>query len=426
MSEQSSAGTRDLRIDFFRGAALLGILWQHQVELSGVFVPLYLQLSAGFWGISHQAEAFIFLSGLVFGLVYGRVLQRRGFGSALAKAIGRAWQLYATQATVLLLVLGLVSLARVQWQFDLARVPDLDLAPLFDAPGEHFGHVATLRFFPYGFDILPLYILLVLAGPAVLWLARDHIRVLLLLSGGLYVGAQLGFNLPAPLMHNGTWFFNPFAYQLLFVAGIVISQRPLRLPGNPWLLVGGAVVIVAVAYLKLIPRVEFPWADKTNLGPLRIAYFIVLAYVVAVATRHVNWNLALLRPLVVTGQHSLAVFAFGLLLTFTGTLVMQMLGPDLRLTIVVLLSSLAISVLYAHGLRALNRAVAPPRSPVQPVPASGAGVSAAQAAVAADEPPAQTPGTPKPAGPGHRRAAPGRAAAPPAVGFSPDVRADRP
>ena len=75
-----------------------------------------------------------------------------------------------------------------------------------------------LKFRPVNMDVLPLYIVLMLFLPPILWLMERKPDVTLGLSVLLYA-ATWQFDLYLTAYPNGVWFFNPFAWQLLFVFG---------------------------------------------------------------------------------------------------------------------------------------------------------------------------------------------------------------
>ena len=75
-----------------------------------------------------------------------------------------------------------------------------------------------LKFKPVNMDVLPLYIVLLLLFPPMLRLLLWQPAFALAGSALVYVLAwNFDWNLPA--YPNGVWFFNPFAWQLLFVFG---------------------------------------------------------------------------------------------------------------------------------------------------------------------------------------------------------------
>src|SRR6266851_5265541 len=76
---------RDLRLDLFRGLALLLMFLDHIPSnvISWVTVRNY--------GFSDATEIFIFISGYANAYVYGAVIRRRGL------ILNRAWQIYLAQ-----------------------------------------------------------------------------------------------------------------------------------------------------------------------------------------------------------------------------------------------------------------------------------------------------------------------------------------
>ena len=80
---------RDVRVDFFRGLALFMILVDHVVAdpISRFTYQKY--------GFSDAAEIFVFLSGVSCGIVYSKVLARRGWTGFMAAITRRAVLIYA-------------------------------------------------------------------------------------------------------------------------------------------------------------------------------------------------------------------------------------------------------------------------------------------------------------------------------------------
>jgi hypothetical protein len=75
-----------------------------------------------------------------------------------------------------------------------------------------------LRFRPANMDVLPLYIVLMLFLPLIIWLMKWRADVTLALSVVLYA-VTWQYDLYLSAYPNGFWAFNPFAWQLLFVFG---------------------------------------------------------------------------------------------------------------------------------------------------------------------------------------------------------------
>jgi hypothetical protein len=196
-------------------------------------------------------------------------------------------------------------------------------------------------FQPAFMDILPLYIVLMLGLIPALPLIQRWPWAAVGASLLLYLAVQrYGFNLPT--FPHGQWFFNPMAWQLLFVLGACLGYpRAERWPGfieRPWLAwVAAAVLAVCIPARLVVTTYELMGADlpaqarliwlvnaKTSLGPLRVANFLALAYLAAWAIRpDAQWLVA--RPswaVLRMGQNSLYVFCLGIFLSYLGHLIL--------------------------------------------------------------------------------------------------------
>jgi hypothetical protein len=197
-----------------------------------------------------------------------------------------------------------------------------------------------LRFRPVNMDVLPLYIVLMLFLPLILWLMKWRADVTLALSVLLYA-VTWQFDLYLSAYPNGFWAFNPFAWQLLFVFGawcaLSGARRMTRILSSP------VTMWIAFAYLAfaffvtmtwhfpqlsyLMPRRLEKWMypiTKTDLDVLRFAHFLALA---AITVRFLpkDWSglkSIWLRPLILCGQHSLEIFCLGVFLAFAGHFVL--------------------------------------------------------------------------------------------------------
>jgi hypothetical protein len=185
-------------------------------------------------------------------------------------------------------------------------------------------------------DILPLYIILLLLFPPILWLLLRGPTLALGASLALYVLAwQFGWNLSA--YPEGSWFFNPFAWQLLFVFGAwcAVGGAKRLAPVLAW----PATLVSAILYLGFAFVIALSWylpeqisfvphwledliypIDKTNLDVLRFAHFLALAiltvrFVPRTSPMLSSW---ILYPAILCGQHSLEIFCLGVFLAFAG------------------------------------------------------------------------------------------------------------
>jgi hypothetical protein len=226
-------------------------------------------------------------------------------------------------------------IARTAARFDNPMYKDeFNVAQFLDRTDITIGQALLLKYKPVNLDVLPLYIVLVLAVPAVLWGLLRRPNWTLFCSAVLYFAARhFDWNLPS--FPSGKWYFNPFAWQFLFVFGVwcgfgggptvrtAALSRPVTIVAVAWLVFAFLIVMTwhVPTLERFVPQalihVMYP-IDKTNLDPLRLTHFLALMVVLLrVLPRDLpgltsKW----LRPLILCGQRSLPVFCFGVLLSF--------------------------------------------------------------------------------------------------------------
>jgi hypothetical protein len=347
---------RDLRLDLFRGLALWLIFLDHIPSnvVSWITIRNY--------GFSDATEIFVFISGYTAAFVYGRAMKERGVVVASARILRRAWQVYV--AHMFLFVIYMAEIAYVSSTFnnplyaeeagilDFLRQPDITLI-----------QALLLKFKPANMDVLPLYVVLLVGFPPVLWLLGRWPTAALAISAALY-GIGNYFDLNFPAYPSGHWFFNPLAWQLLFVAGAWCALTEV----SWWhrVLHSRLTIALAIAYVLFSFGVTLTWhipgfgrfmpkflsdhiypIDKTNLDVLRFAHFIALA-VITVYFVDRNWpglKSPLLRPAILCGQHSLEIFCLGVFLAFTGHIVLVEVSD--RVSMQVAISALGIALMVA-------------------------------------------------------------------------------
>jgi hypothetical protein len=210
-------------------------------------------------------------------------------------------------------------------------------------------------------NILPLYIVLLLGFPLALWLLLRRPTLALGLSAMLYVAVRI-FGLKLATYPEGTWFFNPLAWQFLFVFGAwcalggvarfnrFIQSRPALVVAIVYLVLGLALSFVwnFSSVEVRVPRWLSNWIfsiDKTNLDLERFLHFVALAVVTVQFVRR-DWpglESRWLRPVVLCGQHSLVVFCLGEFLSFAGHFAITEAGS--RLVAHVLVSIMGILIM---------------------------------------------------------------------------------
>lgn len=321
---------RDLRLDFFRGVALIFIFVDHIPESLLKYFTLQ---AVGFYD---AAEVFIFISGFTAALVYGRRLAAKGALYATAQIWRRAWELYVAHVFLFVIFIAEVSYTAMTFNNPMfteeMRVGDFLFQP----------HIAVvkallLQFQPTFLDILPLYILMMLLFPAILMIISWRSAFLLVPSFLLYLAVQI-FDLSVPAYPSGaTWYFNPMAWQFLFIAGAALGRMATHGPLRPRLV--RALVPVAAIVLGVAVVVRLTWTlsglwpaipglflqelwpvDKSDLSPVRLVPFFATVLLVAYYVRPdaAFLRTAAARPLVMCGRQSLEVFCLGVVLSALG------------------------------------------------------------------------------------------------------------
>ncbi len=324
---------RDSRVDALRGIALIMIFIDH---VPGNLLSLITMRNFGF---SDAAEMFVLLAGFASMVAYGGSFARDGMVVGLRRVVMRLLRLYLFQAVLLLAVVCLVG----TWIRHFGVEPE-NGAPFLHSGLKGLRHGLTLQAQPASLNILPLYIVLLGLFPLIYLLIRISPLVALAASGALWLWVNLNpaINLTNWLDGNG-WFFNPFAWQFLFVIGAVGAlllrryegnlPRPLWLRTAAWGYLGFALLAVAPwqnwGWLDFHP-IPLDTPDKTVLAPLRLLDILAVA---ALALSS-SWFRGLverpaLRFLVVCGRHSLEVFSLGTMLAMLSRLVFLTFGTSL-------------------------------------------------------------------------------------------------
>ena len=324
------ASPRDLRLDFFRGLALILIFVDHIPE--NIFAYFTLQGIAPY----DAAEVFIFISGFTAALVYGRAIEASGAFYATAQILRRVWQLYVAH-----IFLFVMFIAEVSYTVMTVNNPmyneEMRIGRFLSEPHLAIIHGLLLQFQPAFLDILPLYIVLLLAFPLILLGFRISVPAVLTAAFALYAAVQTtGLSMPA-YPPGRSWFFNPLAWQFLFAIGAALGYGEVR--GRAWTARGRALLPAAIAIVAAAAAVKLSWTlhglwepfpalfvkelwpiSKSDLSPLRLIPFLSLVLIVAtLVPRDARFfGSAASQQLILLGRHSLEVFCLGILLSALG------------------------------------------------------------------------------------------------------------
>ena len=322
---------RDLRVDFFRGVALWFIFIDH---IPGNWIA---QFSLRNFALCDSTEIFVLLAGYAAGLAYGRSMDRHGWIFAGADVLRRAWVLYI--AHIFLFVVFSAQVSYSATALDRSDYLDeIHIDALADAPYRAMLEALLLHFQPAYLDILPMYIVLLVVFAFVMPLLRRR-WLFLGFSIATYAFVRItGFDLPS--WTGGGWYFNPLAWQLLFMIGASLSYKPFQMPRSllPFDIASGIIILVGLLLLWLVWPYEdslfrMPlWTakillsvDKQSLHPMRVLSIGALVWIVVrwvpASARWLRTNFA--APFIICGQHSLSVFCSSIFLSFLGRLAME-------------------------------------------------------------------------------------------------------
>lgn len=308
---------RLVALDFFRGLMLVIITIDH-------FGGPLREFTWESLGFVSAAEGFVFLSGFTSGLVYGRP-DPQGDQDRLSAAYLRAFLIFRYHVAILLLLLTLawaVPVYSEAWKGALGL-------PYASLP-EALLLLVALVSQPYLMDILPLYVLFLLATPLCMRLVHQG-RLSWVLGGSFLLWLAVQWDLPGrpadvlslQVRHPG--YFVPLAWQLLFVIGCVWGYRhaigkAIALPR------GRRVVVAAVAVCLVLAAERHDWISvpfigldsgnhRPSLSWVRLLDFLLVAYLFAVLIVRYpgcvrgGW-------IAFIGRHSLQVFAWHIVILY--------------------------------------------------------------------------------------------------------------
>ena len=342
-------------IDFWRGFALVSIFVNH---IPGIY---YERLTHRNLSISDSAELFVFLAGWSLGLLVGSRKEPMTAARLLARLGGRALTIYAAQ--ILISSIALAILAAAAYTFDNPLILEWhNAAAVFQDPAlAHIGLVLLTHQLGY-FDILPLYVVLMLAAPLIALIDRFARPLLVPLSLALYFSSlTVPFTAPTwPV--PGQWFFNPFTWQAIFVLGFALSRngglggfvhrniQSIRIVALPIVLIAAALV-----WFNWFPdptRLPDPKLlflnGKSFLTPMRLTQFLALAAVFSASYAYfapwVPWLTEFLSSL---GRNSLNVFCVASLLSLIGQIARYLYTGSLLADTIVVVSGIGLLWLTA-------------------------------------------------------------------------------
>ncbi|WP_435167666.1 OpgC domain-containing protein [Falsirhodobacter sp. 1013] len=302
-----------------------------------------------------SAQGFIFISGLLFGMVQFRRLEAKGLPFVWRSSVRRAMILWATTVSLTFALM----ICRDVLPFGVEAFRNwLGTAGVHDPT--RAAAILTLAFQPTFLDILPQYILYLLAAPAFLVLIRKGWwPVAAAMTAIWWMVSQLGLMLPVSRAVNRFFAtsdgqglrmaFDPMGWQLLFMAGTIFGAlwvrgdiTPDRLfPKDRAWAVAAAAILLFFAPLRI--ATANGWLDgdtissfvmmekRADFGPVYLLNFIAAAWLIGwllfrggeMRSPTLNMvarlfqKLVAIRPIVCLGRHSLLTYVWHVLLIYT-------------------------------------------------------------------------------------------------------------
>ncbi|SDC85624.1 OpgC domain-containing protein [Paraburkholderia lycopersici] len=306
---------RSIEVDFFRGVVLIVIVLDHipGSVLSHVMLHAY--------ALCDSAEVFVFLGGYASAAAYMAVRAHRGVSAARGRFLLRGWEIYrAYLLTALLTLLSGALLALSHLNPPAAGLSGW--APFAAHPVRETFRILFLARQPYLSSVLPMYVIFALCVPAAVPFARRAPLAALAFSLAIWAFAPL----LAVLSGTSTvanWQFNPFAWQLMFVFGMLCRLHPVP-PGfgssetARWLVRFAFTAVAVFAAIKLFVLTQpLPGPMKQHLAFARVVNFVVIAMAAAYFVhRGTIARIAARLPSVVTvGRTGLVCFVGGTLIS---------------------------------------------------------------------------------------------------------------
>lgn len=372
---------RDVRLDFFRGIAMFIILFAHT---PGNFFTSWIPAR---WGFSDATEIFVFCSGMASAIAFGRAYDTVGWRLGTARVSFRVWQVYWAHIGLFFAVATLLAAIDMTGAYEKVYIGTLNLWKFFADPGPQLVGLLTLTYVPNYFDILPMYMVVLIMMPLIMALSRVHLGlvagfvIVVWFFAQRHLLAQIGLEeyhlgLPAEPWSERKWFFNPFGWQLIFFSGFAFMRGWLPKPPVTPMLIGLALALVLINIpLSNIGVREFgfdwardwriankAWITKSDFGLLRYVHFLALAYLCWVAAGDKGARLLAtgdgafarvwqntLAIILKVGQQSLAVFITSMFIARVSGFVMDNLGRDTGTVVAVNFAGMAVLVLVAYG-----------------------------------------------------------------------------
>ncbi len=333
-------------IDGMRGYFLVFMVLNHLIFAGGY---LLVKINHNQLAFVEDAQGFVFLSGLLIGMVYAKKMLKNGYAAGRTAIYNRAFELYRYAMGIVLVVLVAQMLlpgAYSIWFNWLGYTT-------FDDP-LRLAAIATFLYQPTFMDILPQYIVYMLFAPMLVKLVlEDKWHYVVAGSVILWMAAQLGLQQIATTPLNDLVMgaddqgirvsFNLLGWQVVFYSGLVlgaltsagkIAWSNILSPDNTFIPKVALLMVLFFLPLRLItahelmpPHMIGKFASmeiRADFGPVYLLNFAAVAmlvtWLIVAGPKHkdewvrriagaITWVFSI-KYLQLLGRHSLYVYVW--------------------------------------------------------------------------------------------------------------------
>jgi hypothetical protein len=354
----------DYRIDFFRGLSLIFIFINHIPENA------FSYLTSRTYALFDSAEVFMFLAGYSAALAYYGLVPQ-GLQAFSLKALRRARAIWTYH---LLLAAGVMAAAHAIGEAGIKTNYEIFLDKIESDPVRVLLGAPLLAFQAPLLDILPMYVMVMLLAPFLIWLRARGELALLTASGLMWMFTARFFpNIPT-MTYDVAWNFNPFCWQFLFAIGLAFGWRtrtsmPPVASGESRRVLDICCVLFVVFSACVLMTIAFETIDDAAANRLRAMYFslnkqtldlwrlvglLASAYLVArLVSKEAGWlKFRAVRWICAAGAASLPIFALTVVLSFAGKFVVMALDHTVLADAIVSGAGIVIILAVGLGLKA--------------------------------------------------------------------------
>ena len=337
-------------IDFWRGVALVMIFVNH---IPGM---VYSYLTLRNYAISDAAELFVFLAGCSLAFLANSQSSVKPLRYVLMRLLLRTFEIWQAQIATISVAIALLGAGALAFSDPLLLEWHNAGPAFYDTVRASIGLVVLTYQIGY-FNILPLYVVLLLLAIVFVVISRWSLGLAMAASAALYL-ATLAFELELPSWPaQGSWFFNPLSWQFLFMLGFAAIVTKRKLPEWetviarlwPWAaaVVAAGVVVVWIDYRPdpmAVPRPRYFFIfDKQYLSPARILSMIAIAIAFYPAYPVLSRQMgSVVRYCSSLGRNSLAVFCVASLLALSGQIARYIGEPTFLLDTAIVAAGLVL------------------------------------------------------------------------------------